>query len=330
MAADRHAAVARRLSGVSTGPLEALLREYGQALGLRAKPKQASAALAIVRRLLWSGGICTPEDLDVAAVQRYLAGLQKAGRSKKTIWNHRSAVAGFCAWLVGRGLLARNPAADVKLARPERQLPRYLDDAEIAEVLRIARARGFGPEACLALATGLRLGELIRLRWADVDLGRRCLAVRQSKSGRPRVVPLSAAALAALAEQADRSGGFAHVFPARRTWRGGWRYEDRPRASNWWRRALRPVQEAVPKFRALPGSSTGRGWHLFRHTFASRAAQGGPGRPAASIWKIAGWLGHSSVRTAEMYAHARDGYDEDIEAATPLGVAGARGKERMR
>jgi len=112
--------------------------------------------------------------------------------------------------------------------------------------------------------------------------------------------------------QREAIDGEAYVFPGRQTWPGGSRHENKPRAINWWMRALHPIQQAVPKFRSLPGKSTGRGWHLFRHTFASRAAQGG-----VSLYKIAAWLGHSDVRTTRIYAHLQAGFDEDIEAASP-------------
>jgi integrase len=43
----------------------------------------------------------------------------------------------------------------------------------------------------LAISTGMRRGELLALRWSDVDLDRQRLLIRTSKNGRPRVVPLS-------------------------------------------------------------------------------------------------------------------------------------------
>lgn len=52
----------------------------------------------------------------------------------------------------------------------------------------------------------------------------------------------------------------------------------------------------------------GRKWHLLRHTFASRHL-----RADVRIPKIRDWLGHSSIKTTEMYAHYQPGYDPDIE-----------------
>lgn len=293
------------------------LEEFRQALKLAAERKQVRSMSAIVRSLLWSQGIRHAWELTPQTVEQYLAGLVAGGRAPKTVMNHLSAVRVFCYFLKRRGLLSADPCADVRLRRPEERLPRYLEDEEIAEVLRLARAHHMWPEICLALSTGLRVSELIRLQWVDVDLARDCLTVRKSKSRRPRVVPLNRSALAALGAQRRITGGFTYVFPARRTWPGclacrdpARRYLDRPRSSSWWNRAMRPIQQAVPKFCTLPGSSTGRGFHLLRHTFASRLAQAG-----VSLYKIAAWLGHSDVRTTHIYAHLQVGFDEEIEKA---------------
>jgi len=295
----------------------AMLGEFEQAAALAAGAKQVRTTSGIVRKFLWIERVVRARGITTATVEHYLACLVVRGRSPKTLYNHRSALSAFCGFLVRRGLLSANPCRDVRLAPLEEQLPRYLNDDEIEQVLRIANAAGIWPEVCLALSTGLRLSEMIRLTWADVDVERRSLTVRRSKSRRPRTVPLARSALAALAAQREVAGEFSHVFPARQTWPGGWRYVDRPRASNWWRRALPPIQDAVPKFRdGLPATATGRGWHLFRHTFASRAVQGGPGRPAVSIFKLSAWLGHSDVRTTRIYAHLQAGYDEEIETVS--------------
>ena len=302
--------VGLRVDG-ATSPAE-YLAAFKQVALLTARPKQAKAMVQVARRFLWQQGVDRPGRFTRPAVENYLSELADQGRSPKTLHNHRSALASFCRFLLDRGVLTADPCRSIRLAPLEQKLPRYLKPDELTTVLRIARERGIWPEVCLALCTGLRLGELIRLQWSDVDLARRVLVVRKSKSRRPRSVPLSATALEALREQRGRIDGCAQVFPARQTWRGGWRYVDRPRTANWWKRASRALQAAVPKFTSVIG--TGRAWHLFRHTFASRIAQA---RPGVSPRKLAAWLGHRDLRTVAIYAHVGEQYDPDIEAAAP-------------
>ena len=46
-------------------------------------------------------------------------------------------------------------------------------------------------------------------------------------------------------------------------------------------------------------SSTGRGWRLFRHTFASRVAQSGQ----VDLYRLKEWMGHGTIAMTEIYAH---------------------------
>jgi len=292
--------------------LPAAIKNFQRLAGLAAEPQHVRNTVSVLHAFLWQQGITEPWQVTTEAVEDYLGRLHESGRAPKTLINHCSSLSSFCDFLIRRKLLTENPCLAVQLRRPEETLPRYLDDAEITQTLQLAREHGIWPEVCLALSTGLRASEMIRLCWPDINFERRCLTVRKSKTHRPRVIPLSRPALVALRLQRRITARFAHIFPARRTWTGCCRYVNRPRAINWWMRALRPIQEAVPKFGLLPPGSTGRGWHLLRHTFASRLAQAG-----VSLYKIAQWLGHSDIRTTRIYAHLQVGFDPEIEAAGP-------------
>jgi len=296
---------------------EDVLMDFDTTAGLRMTPRQVRRTVRAARRFIWRTGLPAPGAVTAAAVEKYLAGLASGGASPKTLANGRSYLSVLCEHLAGRGILGSNPCAAIRLKRPDKVPARWLDDGQVRAVLSLARRAGIWPEVALALATGLRLSELIRLEWADVDVPRRTLLVRTSKSGRWRTVSLSALALEALAAQRRLSGpagaGTRAVFPARRTFPGGWRFVDRRRDINWWLRAIKPIQAAVPAFTAgAPGCSTGRGWHLLRHTFASRLAQAG-----VSLYKIAQWMGHSDVKTTQIYAHLAPGFDSDIDRAFP-------------
>lgn len=184
---------------------------------------------------------------------------------------------------------------------------RFLSPAQFCQAIRLSRNCGLLAEVATALLTGLRRAELRALRWEDIDFARRQLLVRRGKGGKSRTVPLNRRARAALRWQRRRTGWSRFVFP-------GWTHSnrrdpaDRPRGIDWWREALDPIRNAMPVFRALPGCSTGRAWHLLRHTFASRLAQRG-----VSLYKIAEWMGHADVTTTKIYAHLKELYDADIE-----------------
>jgi integrase len=116
---------------------------------------------------------------------------------------------------------------------------------------------------------------------------------------------MSKKAEAVLHRHQKKTGNKEYVFPGQQ--RNG---ASGMRAQSWWTQALRPIQEAVPIFLELEGTRVGRGWHLFRHTFASRLVQAG-----VPVAKVSAWLGHSDIRTTMMHGHLAPGHDEGIEKA---------------
>jgi len=148
----------------------------------------------------------------------------------------------------------------------------------------------------------MRLGELLALRWEDVDLdGRRVIVHRAvsadiegpTKSWQARALPLAdpaAAALARLADRDDYTGRNDYVFCSRR------RYKAARDAAD-----LRPLR-----------------FHSLRHAAGSLVAR------EAGAHFVQAFLGHSRLSTAERYLHAKS-RPQDVEVLNRAfaGVAGA-------
>jgi integrase len=132
----------------------------------------------------------------------------------------------------------------------------------------------------LLLLTGCRLGEILHLRWADVDLERGVLFLPDSKTGRKTVV-LNAPAMAILTEL-PRVG--IYVIAG----------DDAGAADEKARSDLKRPWRAVSKRAKLAGVRL----HDLRHTHASFGAAGGFGLPI--IGKL---LGHKQAATTARYAH---------------------------
>lgn len=77
-------------------------------------------------------------------------------------------------------LLVRNPADAVEPPRPPRRELQVPDAAEVRDLLAAADGTPYGPLVRLAVLTGMRRGELLGLRWGDVDLDAAVLHVQQS------------------------------------------------------------------------------------------------------------------------------------------------------
>jgi integrase len=103
-----------------------------------------------------------------------------AGLSAQTVLHHHRVLYTALERARALRLIARNPAEDVKPPKPEKPEIEVLDRDDIAKLLNTARDARLYPIVALALGTGLRRGEILGLRWSDLDLERRTLTVAQS------------------------------------------------------------------------------------------------------------------------------------------------------
>jgi integrase len=100
---------------------------------------------------------------------------------------------------------ADNPVRKVSKPKEPRGRVRFLADDERERLLaacQTSRNKQLYAITVLALATGARRGELLNLRWADVDVKRGMLTFHQTKNGERRAVPLTGYALDVLTQHA--------------------------------------------------------------------------------------------------------------------------------
>jgi integrase len=209
-------------------------------------------------------------------------------------------------WSVGRGILERNPMAELpKPGDAVRPRDRVLGDAEIAAVWKACAAIGaaeqsgipagwpFGPIIRLLLLTGARRDEIGALRWSEIVGDEIRLAGIRTKSGEPRVIPLSAAA-AELISILPRIAESGHVFTTTtRTHVTGWS------------KAKRLLDEAVAELNDAPLPA----WRLhdLRRTVAT-----GMQRLGISLQVIEEVLGHvSGSRAGIVGVYQRHAFDAE-------------------
>ena len=205
----------------------------------------------------------------------------------------------------GRGIVTGNPTKGVEPFRG-RKKERFLTDTEVAilgQALIEMECDGLLPWVAsaaikLLLLTGARRGEILALRWEEVDLDRGCLRLKDSKTG-AKVIRLATAALSLL-RTLPRSSGW--VLPAAK---GSGHYVGLPKHWDAVRARANAiaVSRAEREGRSLKGvpSFDGVRLHDLRHSFASFAVQSGG--PLFLVGKV---LGHKQARTTERYAHTSD------------------------
>lgn len=199
---------------------------------------------------------------------------------------------------VRRQLLSENPAHGVK-RYPDSRNETYLsieDIRKLGSVLSALENEGENPTgiACLRLLalTGARKGEIVKLRWDEVDFGTGCLRLRDSKSG-AKIIPLGEVASNLIANQPKLASSI-WVFPSLKT------NGETP---------FMGIEKIWKKVRLNLEMPTVR-IHDLRHTFASVGVAEG-----ASLPIIGAILGHREVSTTQRYAHLAD---NPVRAATNL------------
>lgn len=201
------------------------------------------------------------------------------------------------AILSRRGRGVRVPVSDARRLR-------ILTDAEIAQLLAYeGQHKAFAAELrdmiLLSLDTGVRSGELIRLRREDVDTERGTLRILSgsdfglTKSGRTRIVHagyLFPEARDVLRRHAR--GDSPYLFPGRD---GG------VRDGTALGRAMNRMAETLGLNSGVTDPRNRVVWHTLRHTFATRMLESG-----VDIYTLKELLGHSSVAVTEGYLHLCD------------------------
>ena len=127
-------------------------------------------------------------DVRPGHIEAALLGWIKGGRkdsedghlSEGTIRHIYNTLRTICRWGVRMGVLSRNPVDSVEPPRVATGEMHVLDAAGVTKLLSAARDSEFEGPVAIAIATGLRRGELLGLRWSDVDLEAGRLSVRRA------------------------------------------------------------------------------------------------------------------------------------------------------
>ena len=227
------------------------------------------------RAIGWWVDRCGTERVMAFNVMKIRAARERlmAGRSPGTVNRYLAAASKMWTW----GILADLVPQDLrwpkglKLREPDAR-SRFLEDEEIDRLLKAAgkaRSPTLRAAVLLSIATGLRKGELMRLKWADVDLAAQTLRVLLSKTGKRRAVHLPSSAVTALKELKAAPLVGVHVFVTE---------EGKPIWQGWLERRWQLIraEAKLDDFR----------WHDLRHPphrFSRRTARACPRSAASSV-----------------------------------------------
>jgi integrase/recombinase XerC/integrase/recombinase XerD len=275
------------------------LEQFGSFLGARGVTTLGGVARADVSE--FAATLADPagpgiRSSSVSSAERSSGSGQQGPRpyARSTIARKLSVVRSFLGFCQDNGLLETSPGAGVGSPRVPRRLPQVLTPAQAAELLE-----GIGADKPLEVrdralfeliySSGLRCQEVLDLRLRDVNLGSRDVRVK-GKGRKVRLIPVGEVALDALERYlregrprlAKDVGDDGHVFLSR---------TGRPLSSS-------DVQRRLARYLARAGAPRGTSPHTLRHSFATHLLEGG-----ADLRVIQEMLGHSSLRTTQVYTH---------------------------
>ena len=234
--------------------------------------------------------------LEKGSVDRLESKHQSKGLSAKTVRNIHQIISSAMKLAQEQKLISTNPADGCALPRLEHRELQPLPVEQLQSFLREARDSGVVELYYLELATGLRRGELLGLKWEDIDLERGDLRVRRQiaringevveaplkTKNAYRTLPLAEDTIGVLEAQRKKTGSSQWVFPSTT---GGPISPD----------SVLHMLHRVLKRAGLPRVR----FHDLRHTFATLALQNG-----VDVKTVSGMLGHFSAGfTLDTYAH---------------------------
>jgi integrase/recombinase XerD len=233
------------------------------------------------------------EDARASDVLSYLGHRHTRGFHARSTARLVSCLRGFYRGLAERGIVKKDPTAQLEHPKLGRPLPKGLSEPDVERLLAapdVSLPIGLRDRAMLELlyATGLRISELVSLRFSMVNARQGVVRVI-GKGGRERLVPIGDEALAWLRRYV--ADGRPALIKGRETdlMFPSLRGREMTRQTFW---------HAIKKYVALAGIVRNVSPHTLRHAFATHLINHG-----ADLRAVQMMLGHADLSTTQIYTH---------------------------
>lgn len=245
--------------------------------------KTQKAYLGHIRRFMYSFEK-EPEKLQQEEIKKYLVGLLENHKCMTSYFEQTlSALKFFYNNVVNKPDLVTS----IKYPKKERKLPAVLSREEVVRILNSIKNLKHRTILMVVYSSGLRVGEVVRLRVEDIDSKRKLIHVRQAKGKKDRYTVLSDVALEVLRLY------FKAYEPD-----NGWLFEGSKEGEHITERTVQKVFEKACLEAKINKKAT---VHTLRHSFATHLLEGG-----TDLRYIQELLGHTSSRTTEIYTHVTE------------------------
>ena len=235
----------------------------------------------IEQKILPRWGNARVSEITRQDIQDFQVNFISAGYKPGTV-NRRMALVKYIFSLAEKWeVIDKSPARGVAMMPDNNKIERYLTPAETSRLLHELQncKSTIVPDVIeFLILTGARKGEALNAKWQDVDSDHALWTVPLSKSGKPRYIPLSKAALNVIEKSQGNNSDY--IFPSPKS--------DKP---------LKDFYRTWDKIRKKAGIPDVR-IHDLRHNFASILVNHG-----RSLYEVQKLLGHANISTTQRYAH---------------------------
>jgi integrase/recombinase XerD len=255
-------------------------------------------------------GVKKIADADTPLILKHLIALRDAGLGSRSCARHLITLRGFYKFLVQERIIEYDPAKLIDLPKSGLKLPDVLTVAEVNLLLNMpdtGKPLGKRNAAMLELlyAAGLRVSELVNLKFLDVNL-EACFVRVLGKGSKERVVPIGVCAKEKIHDYINTARPLLlkkqisqYLFVARAG--------KSMTRQGFWKLLKQYAQQAGIKKKITP--------HSLRHSFASHLIEGGADLRAVQVM-----LGHVDISTTQIYTHiAREHLRQMHEKYHPRG-----------
>jgi integrase len=227
------------------------------------------------------------QSIGIREIEHFLS-KKKMEASEWTARKYYGSLASAFEKAVQWNYLEENPFRKVSKPKGREILPVFFTESDFRLLLSVIEDRDFKELCITALLSGLRLGELLALRWNDIDFTSKVMLVRNTetfttKSRKNRIVPMSEELFRVLGERKERIRFECEIVFHNKY--GG--------------KLLETTVSHYFKLYVVDAGINGKlHFHSLRHSFASALVMSG-----VSLYAVQKLLGHTTSKTTEIYSH---------------------------
>ncbi len=261
-------------------PFEKFKEQYLEYSGANKRPGSFRRDQVSIKALSVFLGSKALSEINPLLIERY-----KQDRKEKvkpgTINRELSCLRHMFTMAIKWGRAQKNPVKEVKMFKEPKGRERILSEEEEGRLLEAVRSttksRHLEPIIITALNTGMRRGEILNLKWGNVDFKAGVIIVEGTKNGEIRRIPMNKK-LTDILGNAKKLSNSEYVFSE-----NGKPYGDVK--TGWWNALKRAKIEGLT-------------FHSLRHTFGTRLGMAG-----VDIRTIQELMGHKEIKMTMRYSH---------------------------